>query len=73
LAALNPASVVAGHKKPGAPDSPAAIHDAKRYLEDFDRLQKIATSDQDLFDQMAALYPDWAASQSWLMFGFPGA
>jgi hypothetical protein len=72
LAALNPASVVAGHKKPGAPDSPAAIQDTKRYLEDFDRLQKIAMSDQDLFDQMAALYP-WAANQSWLMFGFPGA
>jgi len=25
LAALNPAIVVAGHKKPGAPDSPSAI------------------------------------------------
>jgi glyoxylase-like metal-dependent hydrolase (beta-lactamase superfamily II) len=25
------------------------------------------------FDQMTALYPDWVANQSWLMFGFPGA
>ena len=73
LAALNPRIVVAGHKKPGVPDSPAAIQDTKRYLEDFDRVQKIATSDQDLFDQMTALYPDWVANQSWLMFGFPGA
>lgn len=72
LAALNPKTVVAGHKKPGAPDSPAAIQDTRRYLEDFDRLQKTATSDQDLFDQMTALYPDWVANQSWLMFGFPG-
>jgi glyoxylase-like metal-dependent hydrolase (beta-lactamase superfamily II) len=73
LAALNPAIVVAGHKKPGAPDSPSAIQETKRYLEDFDRLQKTATSDHDLFDQMTALYPDWVANQSWLMFGFPGA
>src|SRR5216683_389653 len=73
LAALNPTMVVAGHKKPGAPDSPSAIQDTKRYLQDFDRVQKTATSDQELFDQMTALYPDWVANQSWLMFGFPGA
>jgi glyoxylase-like metal-dependent hydrolase (beta-lactamase superfamily II) len=72
LAALNPSIVVAGHKKPGAPDSPSAIQDTKRYLEDFDRVQKVATSDQELFDQMTALYPSWVANQSWLMFGFPG-
>jgi glyoxylase-like metal-dependent hydrolase (beta-lactamase superfamily II) len=40
LAALNPAIVVAGHKKPGAPDSPSTIQDTKRYLQDFDRVQK---------------------------------
>jgi hypothetical protein len=73
LAALNPAIVVAGHKKPGAPDSPSAIQDTKRYLQDFDRLQKTATSDEELFDQMTKLYPHWVANQSWLMFGFPGA
>jgi glyoxylase-like metal-dependent hydrolase (beta-lactamase superfamily II) len=72
LAALNPTIGVAGHKKTGAPDSPAAIQETKRYLENFDRLQKAATSDQDLFDQMTVLYPDWVANQSWLMFGFPG-
>src|ERR1700687_4551412 len=71
LAALNPAIVVAGHKKPGAPDSPSAIQDTKRYLQAFDRLQKTATSDQALFDQMTELYPHWVANQSWLMFGFP--
>src|ERR1700674_5280509 len=71
LAALNPTMVVAGHKKPGAPDSPSTIQDTKRYLEDFDRLQKTAKSDQELFDQMTELYPHWIANQSWLMFGFP--
>ena len=73
LAALNPTMVVAGHKKPGAPDSPSAIQETQRYLEDFDRLQKSARSDEELFDQMTELYPHWVANQSWLMFGFPGA
>jgi hypothetical protein len=36
-----------------------------------DRLQKAATSDQQLFEQMTELYPHWVANQSWLMFGFP--
>ncbi|HUO14360.1 MAG TPA: MBL fold metallo-hydrolase [Verrucomicrobiae bacterium] len=71
LAALNPTIVVAGHKKPGAPDSPATIQETKRYLQDFDRVEKAATSDQELFDQMTELYPHWVADQSWLMFGFP--
>jgi hypothetical protein len=71
LAALDPAIVVAGHKKTGAPDSPSTIQDTKRYLQDFDRLQKTATSDRELFDQMTELYPRWVANQSWLMFGFP--
>ncbi len=71
LAALNPTMVVAGHKKTGAPDSPSTIQDTKRYLEDFDRLQKTATSDRELFDKMTELYPHWVANQSWLMFGFP--
>ena len=51
---------------------PSAIQETKRYLQDFDRVQKaIATSDQQLFDQMTELYPHWVANQSWLMFGFP--
>jgi glyoxylase-like metal-dependent hydrolase (beta-lactamase superfamily II) len=71
LAALKPQVVIAGHKKPGAPDSPSAIEDTKRYLLDFDRLQRTTASDEELFNQMTGLYPDWAANQSWLMFGFP--
>jgi glyoxylase-like metal-dependent hydrolase (beta-lactamase superfamily II) len=71
LASLNPMMVVAGHKKLGALDSPSAIQDTKRYLQDFDRLQKTAKSDRELFDQMTELYPHWVANQSWLMFGFP--
>jgi len=36
----------------------------------FDRLQKTATFNQELFDQMTELYPYRVANQSWLMFGF---
>jgi glyoxylase-like metal-dependent hydrolase (beta-lactamase superfamily II) len=72
LAALKPAIVVAGHKKPGAPDSPSAIQETKRYLLDFDRLKQTATSDEELFNKMTELYPNWAANQSWLMFGLVG-
>ena len=71
LAALKPAIVVAGHKKPGAPDSPSAIEDTKRYLLDFDRLRQTTASDEELFNRMTGLYPHWVANQSWLMFGFP--
>ena len=56
LAALEPSIVVAGHKKPGAPDSPSTIEDTKRYLLDFDRLRKTATSDEELFNKMTELY-----------------
>jgi len=72
MAALKPSIVVAGHKKTGAPDSPSTIQETKQYLQDFDREQRAATSDKDLFDRMTALYPHWVANQSWLMFGFPG-
>ena len=68
LAALNPTTVVAGHKKPGAPDSPAAIEQTKRYLTDFGRLQESTSSDQELYDAMTELYPDWVSHQAWLMF-----
>jgi len=48
LAALNPKIAVAGHKKPGAPDTPAAIEASKRYLTDFGRLKETKSSDREL-------------------------
>jgi hypothetical protein len=52
LAVLRPKIDVAGHKKRGAPDSPSAIQDSKRYLEDFGRLQQSTTTDEELFNEM---------------------
>ncbi|MET7939159.1 MBL fold metallo-hydrolase [Streptomyces sp. NPDC005302] len=70
LAALNPKIAVAGHKKPGAPDTPDIITASRQYLTDFGRLQHETSSDQELYDAMTELYPDWVSHQAWLMFGF---
>ena len=70
LAALKPKIAIAGHKKPGAPDIPAAIEESKRYLIDFGRLQESTSDDRELYDAMTELYPDWVSHQAWLMFGF---
>lgn len=70
LAALNPKIAVAGQKKPGAPDTPAAIEASKRYLTDFGRLKETKSSDRELYDAMIQLHPDWVSQQPWLMFGF---
>jgi hypothetical protein len=69
LAALKPRTVVAGHKKPGTPDTPASIDASKRYLADVGRLQAASDSDQELYDAMTDLYPGWVSHQAWLMFG----
>jgi hypothetical protein len=53
------------------PDSPSAIEDSKRYLQDFGELQLSTTTDEELFNEMTKRYPDWESNQSWLMFGFP--
>jgi glyoxylase-like metal-dependent hydrolase (beta-lactamase superfamily II) len=70
LAALNPKIAIAGHKKPGAPDTPGVIEASKRYLTDFGRLKEATSSDRELYDAMTDLYPDWVSHQAWLMFGF---
>src|SRR6202142_2001205 len=59
LAGLAPTTVVAGHKKPGAPDQAATIQDTRRYLEGFARLQTPAKSDQLPRDQMTPSIPHW--------------
>jgi glyoxylase-like metal-dependent hydrolase (beta-lactamase superfamily II) len=73
LAAMHPKIAVAGHKKTGAPDTPDAIEDSKNYLRDFGLLKESANSDEEVFDQMTKLYPEWVSHQSWLMFGLPSS
>ena len=69
LSALAPKVVVAGHKKPGAPNIPDTIEKTKQYLLDFGRLRLETDSDRALYDAMGKLYPDWVSHQAWLMFG----
>ncbi|MFI5783701.1 MBL fold metallo-hydrolase [Nocardia sp. NPDC051570] len=56
--ALHPKRVVAGHKAPGAQDSPQAIADTRAYLTDFDRLLDKAGDPAELIEAMLARYPD---------------
>lgn len=55
--ALNPATVIAGHKAPGAFDNPAQIHATRRYLTDARRLLGSSGSAEDFYDAMLRLHP----------------
>jgi len=57
LAALDPAFVVAGHKKPDLPDDPKVLAETKKYLADFNRLDAETETADELFEAMLALYP----------------
>jgi len=58
LAALQPRSVVAGHKQPSLPDDPAILAATRKYLEDFDLLNDETATNLELYNKMLSLYPD---------------
>jgi glyoxylase-like metal-dependent hydrolase (beta-lactamase superfamily II) len=60
LEALNPRSVIAGHKVPENDDDPSVIAETRQYLRDFDRLNASTRTAQQLYDAMLELYPDRA-------------
>ena len=55
---LQPAAVVAGHKRDGDADSPDDIGRTRRYIDDFTAAAGKARSFIDLYQAMVALYPD---------------
>jgi glyoxylase-like metal-dependent hydrolase (beta-lactamase superfamily II) len=55
---LNAATVIAGHKEPGANDDPSHIQATRRYLTDARRLLESSTSAQEFYNNMLALHPD---------------
>jgi hypothetical protein len=61
IASLSPRTVIAGHKPPGADDSPRHIELTRRYLDDFDRLQAAAPGATALYEAMLSRYPAWAS------------
>ncbi|MFC1421139.1 MBL fold metallo-hydrolase [Streptacidiphilus cavernicola] len=64
LESLQPARIIAGHSKPGLPDDSLAIDWSRRYLTEFKRAAKAATSSGEMADMLRAAFPD--------AVGFPG-
>lgn len=58
IEALAPTAVVVGHGPLDPDNSPSHIAATRRYIQDFDRLDRETTTARELFDAMLALYPD---------------
>jgi glyoxylase-like metal-dependent hydrolase (beta-lactamase superfamily II) len=56
--ALNPATVIAGHKDPLTRDDPSQIQDTRRYLTDARSLLSSSGSAQEFYDEMLRRHPD---------------
>jgi hypothetical protein len=59
VAALNPAIVVAGHKKVDNGNDPTIIGESRKYLRDFSDIAADETSAADVVARMVERYPDW--------------
>ena len=55
---LNPVAVIAGHKRPGAPDTPNSIEETRNYIRDFGRIAGNTETASELYEQMLSTYPD---------------
>jgi glyoxylase-like metal-dependent hydrolase (beta-lactamase superfamily II) len=58
IESLKPAAVVAGHKRPGAADTPNIIEETRKYIRDFDRTAANTQAALEVYHQMLGLYPD---------------
>jgi glyoxylase-like metal-dependent hydrolase (beta-lactamase superfamily II) len=59
VAALQPAFVVAGHKKVENDNDPKIIAESQQYLRDFSRIAAEETAAAGIVARMVELYPDW--------------
>jgi len=57
---LKPRAVVAGHKKPERPDSPAIIDETRQYLRDFERFAHSTSTAAEFYERMLELHPNRA-------------
>lgn len=55
---LQPSTVIAGHKRDGAEDSPDNIEKTRRYLRDFNTAAQSTGNAQDLYETVIERYPD---------------
>lgn len=58
IAAMKPQTVVSGHKRVGALDSPETIAESKKYLADFTRVVNERETVEEIVRAMLALHPD---------------
>jgi glyoxylase-like metal-dependent hydrolase (beta-lactamase superfamily II) len=58
IESLKPEAVVAGHKRPGAADTPNIIEETRKYIRDFDSVAANAQTALELYNQMLSIYPD---------------
>ena len=58
IEAMQPTLVVAGHKAPNAPDSPAAVRHTREYVKAFDALLAEGASAAEIKARMNAAYPN---------------
>jgi len=58
IESLTPVAVIAGHKRPGAPDTPNNIEATRKYIRDFDRIAFHTKTVLDLYNEMLAIYPE---------------
>jgi glyoxylase-like metal-dependent hydrolase (beta-lactamase superfamily II) len=58
IESLNPRAVVVGHGPLDPDNSPRHIHETRRYIQDFIRLNEEAATARELYDRMLVLYPD---------------
>jgi len=57
IEALHPAVVIAGHKAPGADDTPASIGETRRYIRDFEQVLAEQDTALGVYQAMISRYP----------------
>jgi len=58
IESLKPVAAIAGHKSPGAADTPNNIEATRKYIRDFDRIASHTKTALDLYNEMLAIYPE---------------
>jgi len=58
IESLKPIAAIAGHKRPGASDTPDNIEATRKYIRDFDSIACGTETTLELYEEMLAIYPD---------------
>lgn len=58
IESLKPVAAIAGHKRPGAPDTPNNIEATRKYIRDFGRIDSYTKTVLELYNEMLAIYPE---------------